>query len=165
MEAIIQCQLGAKCALIKVSLCDYSTVKEFITMEIGTFLLPKDKVAFITVSVSMREAMEQLEAYHYTAIPVIDNEGKYVGTLSEGDLLWKLKNTPGLDFDNMHQVSVTEIKKRIYNECVSINAHMEDMLALAADQNFVPVVDDDRVFIGIIRRKDIIEYYTRNITD
>jgi CBS-domain-containing membrane protein len=113
----------------------------------------------------MREAMEQLEACQYTAIPIIDNEGKYVGTLSEGDLLWKLKNTPGLDFDNMHHVSVTEVKKRIYNECVSINAHMEDMLALAADQNFVPVVDDDQVFIGIIRRKDIIEYYTRNITD
>ncbi|WP_373233360.1 CBS domain-containing protein [Cohnella sp.] len=134
-------------------------------MQISSFLLPKDKVSFITALVSMREAMEELELYHYTAIPVIDSEGKYVGTLSEGDLLWKLKNTPGLDFDNMEQVPVNEIKKRIYNECVSINAHMEDMLVLAADQNFVPVVDDNRVFLGIIRRKDIIEYYTRNITD
>jgi CBS-domain-containing membrane protein len=165
MEAIIQCQLGAKCALIKVSLCHYSTVKEFITMEISTFLLPKDKVAFITISVSMREAMEQLEAYHYTAIPVIDNEGKYVGTLSEGDLLWKLKNTPGIDFDNLQHVPVSEIEKHIHNESVSINAQMEDMLALAADQNFVPVVDDESIFIGIIRRKDIIAYYVRNITD
>ena len=38
------------------------------------------------------------------------------------------------------------------------------MLQLAADQNFVPV-DDSGVVIGIIRRKDIIAYYTRNITD
>lgn len=134
-------------------------------MKISSFLLPKDEVAFITSTITMREAMEQLELHHYTAIPVIDNEGKYIGTLSEGDLLWKLKNTPGLDFENMEQVSVNEIKKRIYNECVSINAHMEDMLILAADQNFVPVVDDARIFLGIIRRKDIIEYYTRNITD
>ncbi len=134
-------------------------------MQISSFLLPKDEVAFIESSVTMREAMDQLELHHYTAIPVIDSEGKYIGTLSEGDLLWKLKNTPGLTFDNMQDVPVNDIKKRIYNECVSINAHMEDMLALAADQNFVPVVDDDRVFIGIIRRKDIIEYYTRNITD
>jgi CBS-domain-containing membrane protein len=134
-------------------------------MEIGSFLLPKKEVAFITSTISMQEAMEQLEAHHYTAIPIIDNEGKYIGTLSEGDLLWKLKNTPGLNFDNMHQVPVIEIKKRIYNECVSINSQMEDMLVLAADQNFVPVVDDNRIFIGIIRRKDIIEYYTRNITD
>lgn len=134
-------------------------------MEISSFLLPLDKVAYIKSTVTMHEAMEQLEQHHYTAIPVVDNEGKYIGTLSEGDLLWKLKNTPELNFHNLQQVSVNEIKKRIYNECVSIHAQMEDMLALAADQNFVPVVDDERVFIGIIRRKDIIEYYTRNITD
>jgi CBS-domain-containing membrane protein len=134
-------------------------------MQISSFLFPKDKVAFITTSMSMLEAMEQLEHHQYSAIPIINSEGKYISTLSEGDLLWKLKNTPGLNFDNMNQVPVTEIKKRIRNECVSINAQMEDMLALAADQNFVPVVNDERVFIGIIRRKDIIEYYTRNITD
>jgi CBS-domain-containing membrane protein len=62
-------------------------------MEISSFLLPKDQVAFITSSISMREALEQLENHYYSAIPIIDEEGKYVGTLSEGDLLWKLKNT------------------------------------------------------------------------
>ena len=72
---------------------------------------------------------------------------------------------PGLTFDNMDQVQVNEISNRVYNECVFIKAEMEDMLTLAADQNFVPVVDVDRVFLGIIRRKDIIEYYTRNISD
>lgn len=134
-------------------------------MQVSSFLFPKEKVAYITTSMSMREAMEHLERHQYSAIPIIDTDGKYVGTLSEGDLLWKLKNTPGLHFDNMNQFLITEIKKRIRTECVSINAEMEDMLALAADQNFVPVVNDDRIFIGIIRRKDIIEYYTRNITD
>ncbi|MBD0380921.1 CBS domain-containing protein [Paenibacillus sedimenti] len=134
-------------------------------MKITSFLLPKDKVAFITSSASMREALEQLENHYYTALPIVDSDGKYAGTLSEGDLLWMLKNTPGIDFDNMHQVPVSVIEKHIHNESVSINAQMEDMLALAADQNFVPVVDDKNIFIGIIRRKDIIEYYMRNITD
>jgi CBS-domain-containing membrane protein len=140
-------------------------VKEFVTMKIASFLLPKDEVAFITSSASMQEALEQLEHHYYTALPIVDNEGKYIGTLSEGDLLWKLKNTPGIDFDNLQHVPVSEIEKHIHNESVSINAQMEDMLALAADQNFVPVVDDESIFIGIIRRKDIIEYYMRNITD
>lgn len=134
-------------------------------MKIASFLLPKDEVAFITSSASMQEALEQLENHYYTALPIVDSEGKYVGTLSEGDLLWKLKNTPGLDFNNLHQVPVSEIDKHIHNESVSINAQMEDMLARAADQNFVPVVNDESIFIGIIRRKDIIEYYMRNITD
>jgi CBS-domain-containing membrane protein len=134
-------------------------------MKISSFLLPKEEVAFITSSSSMHEAIEQLEGHYYTALPIVDHEGKYVGTLSEGDLLWKLKSTPGLDFTNLQQVPVSDIEKHIHNESVSINAQMDDMLALAADQNFVPVVDDAGIFIGIIRRKDIIEYYMKSITD
>jgi CBS-domain-containing membrane protein len=134
-------------------------------MEISSFLLPKDQVAYISSSLSMLEAMNQLEEHHYTAIPIIDQEGKYIGTLSEGDLLWKLKNTPGLTFNNMENIPVKDIQNHFHNESVAINAQMEDMLTLAADQNFVPVVDNDGIFLGIIRRKDIIEYYTRNITD
>jgi len=111
--------------------------------------------------------MERLEKSQYTAIPIVDGEGKYVGTLSEGDLLWKLKNTAGLTFQNLDSIKVHEIKRRIHNEFVAVNAFLEDMLELAADQNFVPVVDeyDNQIFIGIVRRKDIIEYYTSNITD
>ncbi|WP_315971278.1 CBS domain-containing protein [Paenibacillus sp. N3.4] len=113
----------------------------------------------------MQEALEQLEHHYYTALPIVDQEGKYVGTLSEGDLLWKLKNTPDIDFNHLEHLPISEIKKHIRNESVCIHAQMEDMLALAADQNFVPVVDENGIFIGIIRRKDIIEYYMRNITD
>ncbi|OPH57657.1 inosine-5-monophosphate dehydrogenase [Paenibacillus ferrarius] len=134
-------------------------------MKTASFLLPKDKVSFITSTSSMKEALEQLEQHYYTALPIVDENGKYVGTLSEGDLLWTMKNTPGLTFDNMDHIQVSNIEKHIRNESVSLHAHMEDMLALAADQNFVPVVDDDHLFVGIIRRKDIIEYYMRNITD
>ncbi|UKS29266.1 CBS domain-containing protein [Paenibacillus sp. HWE-109] len=134
-------------------------------MKTASFLLPKDKVAYIHSSSSMKEALEQLEQHYYTALPIVDPEGKYAGTLSEGDLLWTLKDTPGLDFTNMDQIQVCDIEKNTRNESVSIHAHMEDMLALAADQNFVPVVDDNFIFLGIIRRKDIIEYYMRNITD
>lgn len=134
-------------------------------MKTASFLYPKDKVAFIRSSSSMKEAMEQLEKHYYTALPIVDDDGKYVGTLSEGDLLWTLKDTPGLTFDTMDQIPVSSIEKHYRNECVSIDAFMEDMLAKAADQNFVPVVDEHDKFLGIIRRKDIIAYYMNNITD
>jgi len=134
-------------------------------MQISSFLLPKEKVTYVLASDSMLTAMTKLEHHNYTAIPIIDEEGKYIGTLSEGDLLWKMKGTPGLTFETMDEVPVSNMRKRIFNESVVIDAHMEDMLTLAADQNFVPVIDHKGVFLGIIRRKDIIEYYTRNITD
>jgi CBS-domain-containing membrane protein len=134
-------------------------------MKIDYFLLPKEEVTYIKLSANMRQALDMLEQHYYSAMPVIDDEGKYVGTLNEGDLLWKMKNTPGLNFENMHEVPISEIEMHVHNISVSINAEMEDMLALAAAQNFVPVMDNNDIFLGIIRRKDIIAYYVRNITD
>lgn len=134
-------------------------------MKVSSFLLPKEQVSFLTSSATMLEAAEQLERHTYTAIPIIDESGKYIGTLSEGDLLWKMKKTPGLTFANMGEVPLLEVENRFRLESVLIDAKMEDMLSLAADQNFIPVVDSEGLFLGIIRRKDIIEYYNRSIMD
>ncbi len=35
---------------------------------------------------------------------------------------------------------------------------MESILSRASEQNFVPVVDDQNIFIGLVRRREIIEY-------
>lgn len=134
-------------------------------MQISHFLLPKEQVTYISSSVTMLEALEVLERHPYSAIPIINEQGHYVGTLSEGDLLWKLKNSFQLDFEGMRHVHISDIQRRVKNESVVITANMEDMLSRAADQNFVPVTDNEGLFLGIIRRKDIIEYYNDTMTD
>ena len=106
----------------------------------------------------MRQVIEKMEHHGYNAIPLIDRNGKYAGTLTDGDLLWKLKNTPNLNFKNTENVKVNEIFKKTKDKSVSINANVEDIIKLATSQNFVPVVDDEGVFIGIIKRGDIINY-------
>lgn len=108
--------------------------------------------------------MEKMEHHRYSAVPVINGEGKYIGTITEGDLLWKLKNTPDLSFDGTRNIWLKDIPRRLENKPVSINAHMEDLLSLATHQNFVPVTDDVGTFIGIIRRREIIEYCIKLIT-
>lgn len=128
-------------------------------MNIAFFLLPKKEVVCLPLKCSMRQALEKMEYHRYTAVPIVDEFGKYVGTLTEGDLLWKMKNTPGLDFAGTEKVRLNEIPRRSDHSPVHINAEMEDLLSLAATQNFVPVVDDEGTFIGIIRRSQIIEYY------
>ncbi|WP_040210686.1 CBS domain-containing protein [Clostridium polynesiense] len=127
-------------------------------MNIAFFLTPKHEVIFESVEATMRQVLERMEHHGYSAIPLIDKSGKYVGTLTEGDLLWKLKNTPGLNFDNISQVSVKEIQRRVKHQSVYINENIESLISLAARQNFVPVVDDNGTFIGIIKRSDIINY-------
>ncbi|NLL30053.1 MAG: CBS domain-containing protein [Clostridiales bacterium] len=132
-------------------------------MNIAFFLTPKNEVIYEYLDATMRQVIERMEHHGYTAIPLIDKEGKYVGTLTEGDLLWKLKSTPDLNFKNTENVKVTDIPRRRKHKSVSINSTVESLISLAINQNFVPVVDDNGIFIGIIKRSDIINYCYKEI--
>ena len=134
-------------------------------MNIAFFLTPKSELIYEMVDSTMRQVLERMEHHGYSAIPIIDNEGKYVGALTEGDLLWKIKNTPGLSFRNTNKVLVQDIERRKKHEVVTINADINNMITLARSQNFVPVVDDDGIFIGIIKRSDIIDYCYNQIAN
>lgn len=130
-------------------------------MNIAFFLVPKSEVIYLPENSTMRQALEKMEYHSYTAVPLIDEHGKYAGTITEGDLLWKMKNTPGLTFADTEQVMIKDISLRLNNISVRVNTEMEGLLSLAIVQNFVPVVDDGDIFIGIIRRREIIEYYAK----
>ena len=127
-------------------------------MNIAFFLTPKNEVVCESIESTMRQVIEKMEHHGYTAIPLIDKYGKYVGTLTEGDLLWKLKNTMNLYFRNTETVKVKDIPRRVKHKSVTISEDIESLINLAVNQNFVPVVDDEGIFIGIIKRSDIINY-------
>ncbi|MCM3597624.1 CBS domain-containing protein [Metabacillus idriensis] len=127
-------------------------------MNIAFFLIPKKEVVYLNIKATMRQALERMEYHRYSSVPLLDEEGKYVTTLTEGDLLWKLKNTPDLSFHNTEKIRLTEIEFHRKNEPIPIHAEMEQIISRAMEQNFVPVVDDQGIFIGIIRRREIIEY-------
>lgn len=127
-------------------------------MNIAFFLTPKNQIVYEKPSSTMRQALERMEYHRYAAVPLVDEAGHYVGTLTEGDLLWKLKNTPDLSFNDTDKILIGDIPRHICNQAVLINSDIESLISLAKDQNFVPVVDDNEVFIGIIKRSDIITY-------
>ena len=41
---------------------------------------------------------------------------------------------------------------------------MDELYELAMNQNFVPVTDDEGIFIGIVTRKNIIKYFVASRT-
>ncbi|SPF56927.1 CBS-domain-containing membrane protein [Candidatus Desulfosporosinus infrequens] len=127
-------------------------------MNIAFFLIPKNDVVFLNNNSTMRQALERMEYHRYTSVPIIDDDGKYVGVLTEGDLLWKMKNTLGLTFMNTEKIHLDEIERHTQNRPVSVNTQMENLIARAAEQNFVSVVDDNGIFIGIVRRSELIRY-------
>ncbi|WP_248929309.1 CBS domain-containing protein [Paenibacillus hamazuiensis] len=127
-------------------------------MNIAFFLVPKEEVVYLSPNSTIRQALERMEYHRYSAVPLINEEGKYVGTITEGDLLWKLKRSPEIGFEHTHKVNLTDVPQHMNIKPVRIDAQMEDLITLATVQNYVPVIDDNEVFIGIIRRREIIEY-------
>ena len=127
-------------------------------MNVLFFLTPKSEVAHLHDEWTLRQAIEKLERSGYTAIPMIDKHGHYVGTVTEGDILWTLKKRYEMNLRAAENVSILTVDRRVDFRPVSINATMEDLIQMAMNQNFVPVIDDNRIFIGIVTRKDIIRF-------
>ena len=114
--------------------------------------------AYLYDDYSIRQALEKMEAAGYAAIPILSRRGEYRGTLTEGDLLWAMKNMCYMDMRQAEARRVMEISRRKDNIPVRVTASMHDLVERASNQNFVPVVDDYGSFIGLITRKAIIKY-------
>ena len=132
--------------------------KEYTRMNILFFITPKSETAYLYDDCSLRQAIEKIEYHKYTAVLVLNKKGCYVGTLTEGDLLWYIKDHKIVDLHMTEEIPLSQVERRWYNEPVNIDCEIEDLILTSMNQNFVPVIDDKKIFIGIIRRKDIIEY-------
>jgi CBS domain-containing protein len=122
------------------------------------FLTPKSEVAYIYENETLRQTLEKMEHRKFSCIPLLSLDGKYTGTISEGDLLWGMKRMQIMDMKTAEDISIMTIPRRASYKPVRANASMESLLDRAINQNYVPVVDDAGYFIGIITRKEIIKY-------
>ena len=121
-------------------------------------LTPKALCAYLYDDYTVRQALEKMEVAGYTALPILTRSGEYRGTLTEGDVLWAMKNMCHLNLREAERVRIMDISHRRDNVAVPVSTTMHDLLEQAKTQNFVPVVDDKNTFIGIITRSSIIKY-------
>lgn len=127
-------------------------------MNILFFLTPKERVSYVLETDTFQKVLEKMEANGYTAVPLLSRTGKYIGTVTEGDLLWAIKDRGFPAGNRLGDIPITTVRRKRDNKPVFVQAAMEDMLQKVTNQNFVPVVDDDKVFIGIVTRKDVMLY-------
>ena len=132
-------------------------------MNMLRFLTPKHDVEYLYDDFSLRQALEKMEIHNYQAVPIINRNGNYIGTITEGDLLWFIKNQKEFDLNKAELIPLRRVTHKKDYKAVSVLAPLEDIVKLAISQNFVPVIDDQQIFIGIIRRQVVITYfYERN---
>ena len=126
------------------------------------FITPKSQTTYLTSDFSIRQALEKIKYHRYTSVPIIDKFGKYVGTITEGDLLWFIIENNILDIKKLEEIKLSEVKRNRDNFAVNVSSKVSDLFSIITNQNFVPIVDDSNVFIGIITRKSVIKYLKEN---
>ena len=140
-------------------------------MNIAFFLVPKCNVTYLYDKNTLRQGLEKMRFHGYTSIPVITNEGKYAGSISEGDFLWSVfEDDDGnlvkkIDIKNIENKKIKDVLRLDKMPPVLITATMETLLLRAMDQNYIPVVDDRGTFMGIVTRRDIIRYFYKEKFD
>ena len=127
------------------------------------FLTPKALCAHLMADDTLRQALNRMEAARYAALPILDKKGEYCGTLTEGDLLWALKNKCDLDIYKAEHIRIMDIAHRKDNTPVKVDATMDQLLERSTKQNFIPGVDDKNTFIGIVTRRSILKYCQKQL--
>ena len=123
---------------------------------IALLTLKKD-VAFLTDDFTLRQAIEKMEHHGYSVIPVLEAQsGKYLYSISEGSILYYLKDHNVL-WTETERIPLTLVKPRRDTLAVSVREGFTTLEALIMRQNYVPVVDDKGIFIGIVTRKSVMK--------
>ena len=127
-------------------------------VNVFSLLTPKNATAFIQESTSLRGIIEKFKVQRFSVVPIISDDGKYVGTISEGDLLRYVSSKDTFNIEEAESMSINDIEKYRQYKCLSSDAALLEIMALALEQNFIPIVDDRGFYVGIIKRKEILEF-------
>ena len=125
-------------------------VFDLITIKSATF--------YLNEHATLRQAIEKFDVHKFSVVPIIGDDGTYITTVSEGDILRYIKEHNHFDMKDAENVSLMKISHyRPYRSLSSIGTK-EQIVQLITEQNFIPIVDDRNIYIGIIKRKEVIKY-------
>lgn len=127
-------------------------------MNVMQFMIPKSLVTYATSDSTVRQVLEKMRFHRYAAIPILAPSGKYLGTLKTEDLFGYFLNNGSFDSRSAEKDGVLKILDSDYSKPVYHNASMNELIEKVKEHNFVPVVDDRGCFIGIVLRRDVLNF-------
>ncbi len=136
------------------------------------------EVITVTKDTAVAEVAQLLTENKVSGLPVVDQEGRVIGMVSEGDLIYQDKklHTPafleilggviylenpqrlGQDLSKMTAVKAGEIMT-VKPYTVKEDATVEDIATIMVERqiNRVPVVDNEGKLLGIVSRQDLVK--------
>ncbi len=124
----------------------------------------------------LKEAGGILAHEHFSGLPVVDCEGRVVGVLSEGDILFKERDDePASRLQRWLLLPPTYLESkaeaRTVAEAMSAPAitieatrPVTEAASVMIDEgvNRLPVVDEDGTLVGIVTRADLVRVFVRS---
>lgn len=129
------------------------------SMNILLFLTPKDSTSFLEYDCTIRQALEKMDYHKFSVIPLVDENGAFITTISEGDILRHIKNKGNFSLEDAQEDRLCDIPRYRPYEALDVNCNLEDVIDMSLNQNFIPLIDDRGMYIGIVKRKDVIQYF------
>ena len=131
-------------------------------MNILLLLTPKNELALLDDSMSIRQALEKMKFHGFSAVPVISKEtGEYLGSISEGNLLWYIEDKEEYNITKLAKTNIKTIINPDKYKPVKVFAGEDELIKMITAQNFVPIVDDRNVLMGIVTRKKVMDELTK----
>ena len=130
-------------------------IKHNSLMNVLTALTPKSEVAVLEGGDTLRAAVQKMSHHHFLMIPVLGSEGHYLYSISTGDILFYLTEND-MTLKEMETVPLERVP--IYRPIMplKVTASAKEVQRALMAQNYVPMVDERGIFIGIITRKKLV---------
>lgn len=133
-------------------------IQRLIESKSGSFMIPASKIACVSADNPLFHAFLILTKVKYAKIPVLDH-GKLVGLLSLAMITDKMLGDHKIDTDVLNHLQVKDVMQKDYLALNVTQKSLEDQLHLLVDASFIPIVDDEGIFQGIITRREWLKAF------
>ncbi len=127
----------------------------FLLSHLDNYLIPAEALAIFIDTHKADHVLLLLANNGYSRVPVITKDKKYLGTISISDIMSHQSKNYLADWE----LTQLDIGKIVNNKIATINesSDLTETMHLLVDYPFLPVINNNGIFIGIITRKSILK--------
>lgn len=133
-------------------------VEDLLSRNADHYLIPADVVANVQTDNNLYHAFLVLTKVKYSKIPVLDHGGHFEGLVSLPLITEQMLSFDQLNTEILLQKRVCDVMETKVKTVHDVD-DVEETLHLMIDNPFVPVVDEQQIFQGIVTRREFMKSF------
>ena len=119
-------------------------------------VIPAEMVATVNENNNLQHVFLVLTKIKYSKIPVLDNDNHFKGLISLSMITDQMLTNEGVDGNKLDSILVKNVMQTEVH-AIYERENLEVILRYLVDENFLPYINEDDVFMGIITRREILK--------